>query len=150
MHLLTGILAKNKYNAPKYRLVVRFTNRDIIAQIVSSEIGGDKVFMAAYAHELKPYGITVCACRTRWFPDSNLSSTVSPTGPPPTLPVFSSPAAHSRSWNWMRHSLVSRRPMASSPSPRLLRSTARSAGRSRSSSMSVSSAPPPVPASSVP
>jgi large subunit ribosomal protein L5e len=50
--------AKNKYNAPKYRLVVRFTNRDIICQIVSSEIGGDKVFMAAYAHELKAYGIT--------------------------------------------------------------------------------------------
>ncbi|KAF2643907.1 60S ribosomal protein L5-B [Massarina eburnea CBS 473.64] len=50
--------AKNKYNAPKYRLVVRFTNRDIITQIVSSEIGGDKVFCAAYAHELKPYGIT--------------------------------------------------------------------------------------------
>ncbi|KAF2151114.1 putative 5S rRNA binding ribosomal protein [Myriangium duriaei CBS 260.36] len=49
--------AKNKYNAPKYRLVVRFTNRDIIAQIVSSEITGDKVFMAAYGHELKRYGI---------------------------------------------------------------------------------------------
>ena len=39
--------AKNKYNAPKYRLVVRFTNKDIIAQIVNSEIGGEKVFMAA-------------------------------------------------------------------------------------------------------
>ncbi|KAF4555707.1 60S ribosomal protein L5 [Elsinoe fawcettii] len=50
--------AKNKYNAPKYRMVVRFTNRDIIAQIVTSEITGDKVFMAAYAHELKRYGIT--------------------------------------------------------------------------------------------
>ncbi|KAF2867672.1 hypothetical protein BDV95DRAFT_581508 [Massariosphaeria phaeospora] len=49
--------AKNKYNAPKYRLVVRFTNRDIITQIVTSEIGGDKVFCAAYAHELKAYGI---------------------------------------------------------------------------------------------
>lgn len=49
--------AKNKYNAPKYRLVVRFTNRDIITQIVSSEVGGDKVFSAAYAHELKAYGI---------------------------------------------------------------------------------------------
>jgi large subunit ribosomal protein L5e len=35
----------------------RFTNKDIIAQIVSSEIGGDKIFMAAYAHELKRYGI---------------------------------------------------------------------------------------------
>ncbi|KAJ5901980.1 60S ribosomal protein L5 [Penicillium taxi] len=50
--------AKNKYNAPKYRLVVRFTNRDIITQIVYSEISGDKVLCSAYAHELKRYGIT--------------------------------------------------------------------------------------------
>ena len=49
--------AKNKYNAPKYRLVVRFTNRDIIMQIVSSEITGDKVLVAAYSHELRAYGI---------------------------------------------------------------------------------------------
>jgi large subunit ribosomal protein L5e len=49
--------AKNKYNAPKYRMVVRFTNRDIITQIVSSEITGDKVFAAAYAHELRAYGV---------------------------------------------------------------------------------------------
>lgn len=49
--------AKNKYNAPKYRLVVRFTNRDIICQLVTAEITGDKVFAAAYAHELKRYGI---------------------------------------------------------------------------------------------
>ncbi|KAF2102752.1 60S ribosomal protein L5-B [Rhizodiscina lignyota] len=49
--------ARNKYNAPKYRLVVRFTHKDIICQIVSSELGGDKVLMAAYAHELKRYGI---------------------------------------------------------------------------------------------
>ncbi|TPX18425.1 uncharacterized protein E0L32_011666 [Thyridium curvatum] len=49
--------AKNKYNAPKYRLVVRFTNRDIIMQIVTSEVSGDKVFCSAYSHELKAYGI---------------------------------------------------------------------------------------------
>ncbi|KAK4138891.1 60S ribosomal protein L5 [Trichocladium antarcticum] len=49
--------AKNKYNAPKYRLVVRFSNRDIITQIVTSEITGDKVFCAAYSHELRAYGI---------------------------------------------------------------------------------------------
>ncbi|KAM4066000.1 ribosomal large subunit protein [Hirsutella rhossiliensis] len=49
--------AKNKYNAPKYRLVVRFTNKDIIMQIVTSEITGDKVLVAAYAHELRAYGI---------------------------------------------------------------------------------------------
>jgi large subunit ribosomal protein L5e len=49
--------AKNKYNAPKFRLVIRFTNKDIIAQIVTSEIGGDKIFAAAYAHELPAYGV---------------------------------------------------------------------------------------------
>ncbi|KAL1999647.1 hypothetical protein VTN02DRAFT_4215 [Thermoascus thermophilus] len=49
--------AKNKYTSPKYRLVVRFTNRDIITQIVYSEITGDKVLAAAYSHELKRYGI---------------------------------------------------------------------------------------------
>ncbi|KAI1613377.1 60S ribosomal protein L5 [Exophiala viscosa] len=49
--------AKNKYNAPKYRLVVRFTNRDIITQLVTAELTGDKVFCAAYSHELKRYGV---------------------------------------------------------------------------------------------
>ncbi|KAJ9633978.1 60S ribosomal protein L5, variant [Exophiala oligosperma] len=49
--------AKNKYNAPKYRMVVRFTNRDIICQLITAELSGDKVFCAAYAHELKRYGI---------------------------------------------------------------------------------------------
>src|SRR3569833_1335559 len=49
--------AKNKYNAPKYRLVVRFTNRDIIMQVITSEIAGDKVFCSAYAHELRAYGL---------------------------------------------------------------------------------------------
>jgi large subunit ribosomal protein L5e len=48
---------KAKYNTPKYRLVVRFTNKDIIAQIVSAQITGDVVFTAAYAHELPRYGI---------------------------------------------------------------------------------------------
>jgi large subunit ribosomal protein L5e len=50
---------KNKYNSKKYRLVVRFTNRDIIAQIIYSEIVGDKVMTAAYAHELPRYGVKV-------------------------------------------------------------------------------------------
>lgn len=48
---------KAKYSSPKYRLVVRFTNRDIIAQIISSTITGDIVLTAAYAHELPRYGI---------------------------------------------------------------------------------------------
>jgi len=50
---------KNKYNSPKYRLVVRFTNRDIIAQVIYSRISGDHVLASAYARELPRYGITV-------------------------------------------------------------------------------------------
>lgn len=34
---------KNKYNTPKHRLVVRFTNSDVIAQIVKATIAGDEV-----------------------------------------------------------------------------------------------------------
>jgi large subunit ribosomal protein L5e len=48
---------KNKYNAPKYRLVIRFTNKDIIAQIVFARIAGDVTVTAAYSHELPKYGI---------------------------------------------------------------------------------------------
>jgi len=48
---------KNKYNTPKYRLIVRFTNKDIIAQFAYSRIEGDVVVCAAYAHELSKYGI---------------------------------------------------------------------------------------------
>ncbi|KAI9601313.1 hypothetical protein H4Q26_001128 [Puccinia striiformis f. sp. tritici PST-130] len=49
--------AKNKYNSPKYRLVVRITNRDIICQVVHAKLQGDFVLAAAYAHELPRYGI---------------------------------------------------------------------------------------------
>ncbi|KAH8916705.1 hypothetical protein BT69DRAFT_1313966 [Atractiella rhizophila] len=51
--------AKNKYSSPKYRLVVRFTNKDIICQIVHAKLQGDFVLAAAYAHELPNYGIKV-------------------------------------------------------------------------------------------
>ncbi|KAK9705857.1 hypothetical protein RND81_07G087400 [Saponaria officinalis] len=50
---------KNKYNTPKYRFVVRFTNKDIVAQIISASITGDIVLAAAYAHELPRYGLEV-------------------------------------------------------------------------------------------
>ncbi|KAL1743729.1 hypothetical protein HDZ31DRAFT_40209 [Schizophyllum fasciatum] len=49
--------AKNKYNAPKYRLVVRFTNKQIIAQIVYARLQGDFVLAAATSKELPRYGI---------------------------------------------------------------------------------------------
>lgn len=50
---------RNKYNTPKYRFCVRFTNKDIICQIASAKIIGDQVHCAAYARELTRYGLTV-------------------------------------------------------------------------------------------
>merc|ERR1711865_1290262 len=50
---------KNKFGTPKYRFVVRFTNKDIICQVVSSKIKGDICHAAAYAHELPRYGLSV-------------------------------------------------------------------------------------------
>jgi len=51
--------AKNKYNSPKYRLVVRFTNTDVICQVVYAKLQGDIVLCAAYSHELPKYGVKV-------------------------------------------------------------------------------------------
>ncbi|KAG6543794.1 hypothetical protein Mapa_014634 [Marchantia paleacea] len=48
---------KNKYNTPKYRFVIRFTNKDIVAQISYATIAGDIVIACAYGHELPRYGI---------------------------------------------------------------------------------------------
>jgi len=48
---------KNKYKTPKYRFVVRFTNRDIMCQIFSSDLTHDTCLVSAYSHELQRYGI---------------------------------------------------------------------------------------------
>jgi len=50
---------KTKFGAPKYRLVARVTNKDIITQIVHAKVQGDDVLAAAYSHELKNYGLKV-------------------------------------------------------------------------------------------
>ncbi|QQP55940.1 60S ribosomal protein L5, partial [Caligus rogercresseyi] len=50
---------KNKYNTPKYRMIVRFTNKDICCQIAYARIDGDRIVEAAYAHELPHYGVKV-------------------------------------------------------------------------------------------
>lgn len=50
---------KNKYNSPKYRFVVRITNKDVICQIAYAKIVGDEILAAAYAHELPRYGMPV-------------------------------------------------------------------------------------------
>jgi len=51
--------AKNKFGTPKYRFVVRFTNKDIVCQVVSTKLKGDICHTAAYAHELPRYGLSV-------------------------------------------------------------------------------------------
>merc|ERR1712183_890777 len=50
---------KNKYNTPKYRLIVLFTNKNIVCQIAHAKIEGDVVVCAAYSHELPRYGVKV-------------------------------------------------------------------------------------------
>jgi len=50
---------KNKYNTPKYRLVVRKTNKDIICQIAYATVKCDRILSAAYSHELTKYGVKV-------------------------------------------------------------------------------------------
>lgn len=50
--------AKNKYNAPKYRFVVRISNRKVICQLAYSKIEGDRVVAHAYSSELAKYGVT--------------------------------------------------------------------------------------------
>jgi large subunit ribosomal protein L5e len=49
---------KNKYQSPKYRLVVRFTNRYVICQVIYAEINGDKVLCSANSKELIKHGLT--------------------------------------------------------------------------------------------
>jgi len=53
------IQAKNKYQSPKYRLVVRFTNKYVICQIAYSLIDGDRILAAANSAELERYGLEV-------------------------------------------------------------------------------------------
>jgi len=48
---------KNKYKTPKYRFVVRRTNRDVVCQIFSSDLNHDVCLASAYAHELRRYGV---------------------------------------------------------------------------------------------
>jgi len=50
---------KNKYNTPKYRMIVRFSNKDITCQIAYARLEGDRVVAAAYSHELPKYGVKV-------------------------------------------------------------------------------------------
>lgn len=50
---------KNKYQSPKYRLVVRFTNRKVICQIAYALVDGDRIMCQAESTELGRYGLNV-------------------------------------------------------------------------------------------
>jgi len=49
---------KDKYDTPKYRLVARFTNTKVIAQVTYATIQGDKIVCQANSTELRRYGLT--------------------------------------------------------------------------------------------
>jgi len=53
------VQAKNKYQSPKYRLVVRFTNTKVICQIAYALVDGDRILCQAQSTELGRYGLTV-------------------------------------------------------------------------------------------
>jgi len=50
---------KNKYNTPKYRLIVRSSNTDFCCQVAYARLEGDYIVCAAYSHELPRYGVKV-------------------------------------------------------------------------------------------
>ena len=50
---------KNKYQSPKYRLVVRFTNTKVVCQIAYALVDGDRILAQASSTELGRYGLTV-------------------------------------------------------------------------------------------
>eukprot|EP00703_Trepomonas_sp_PC1_P002786 JAP93820.1 Ribosomal protein L5 [Trepomonas sp. PC1] len=47
----------DKYDAPKYRFVVRKSNKRILCQVVASRIGGDHIMAVANSSELPEFGV---------------------------------------------------------------------------------------------
>ncbi len=50
---------KNKYQSPKYRFVVRFTNTKVICQVAYALVDGDRILCQAQSTELDRYGLSV-------------------------------------------------------------------------------------------
>jgi large subunit ribosomal protein L5e len=53
------VQAKNKYDQPKHRLVVRFSNKYVLVQIVRALMNHDDVISQASSRELGRYGLSV-------------------------------------------------------------------------------------------
>lgn len=50
---------KTQYCTPKFRLILRFSNKNISCQAAYTTLSGDKICSHAYARELSNYGLTV-------------------------------------------------------------------------------------------
>lgn len=50
---------KNKYNAPKFRFVVRFSNKFVTCQVIYAQLEGDVEMCRASSAELPKYGVKV-------------------------------------------------------------------------------------------
>eukprot|EP00998_Keelungia_sp_KM082_P007159 NODE_3368_length_905_cov_127.124679_g3346_i0.p2 GENE.NODE_3368_length_905_cov_127.124679_g3346_i0~~NODE_3368_length_905_cov_127.124679_g3346_i0.p2 ORF type:complete len:252 (+),score=66.69 NODE_3368_length_905_cov_127.124679_g3346_i0:68-823(+) len=50
---------RNKYNSPKYRLIVRISLKDVCVQVAYAKVCGDEIVASAYAHELARFGANV-------------------------------------------------------------------------------------------
>jgi large subunit ribosomal protein L5e len=48
---------KRNFNSVKYRLVVRFSQKNIISQLIQSRIEGDHIVQVVYSKQLKNFGI---------------------------------------------------------------------------------------------
>lgn len=51
--------AKDKYNSPRFRFVVRFSNQFVVCQVISATMTGDEVLCSAHSSELAKYGVTI-------------------------------------------------------------------------------------------
>jgi len=49
--------AKDKYNSPRFRFVVRFSNQFVVCQVISATMTGDEVLVSAHSSELVKYGV---------------------------------------------------------------------------------------------
>ena len=76
---------KNKYNTPKYRMIVRSSNTDVCCQIAYARLEGDIVICAAYSHELPRYKLGRKPCWTHLISEGWYDGTPR-TGWPPFLP----------------------------------------------------------------
>jgi len=50
---------KNKYNSPRYRFVVRISNKKVLCSVVMPKIIGDHTLCQATSDELKKYGMSI-------------------------------------------------------------------------------------------